>query len=116
MNIGTVDSFGARLKAKKNSFQAKMIEMKTVATSPGVTIGKHDLGHLAEEPGAVDPRRVEHVARDLLEEGAQHPDRDRQVHRGVEDDQPLHRAEQVEPVGEELGVAARAEDDVERAR
>src|SRR5215208_1599634 len=39
MNIGTVDSFGARLNARKNSFQAKIIEMKIVATSPGATIG-----------------------------------------------------------------------------
>jgi hypothetical protein len=39
MNMGTVDSFGARLYARKNSFQAKMIEMKIVATRPGATIG-----------------------------------------------------------------------------
>src|SRR5215208_3623054 len=39
MNIGTVDSLGARLNARKNSFQAKMIEMNMVATSPGATIG-----------------------------------------------------------------------------
>src|SRR5688500_11544597 len=40
MNMGTVDSFGARLYAKKNSFQAKMIEMNTVATNPGATMGR----------------------------------------------------------------------------
>ena len=40
MNMGTVDSFGARLYAKKNSFQAKMIEMKIVATNPGATMGR----------------------------------------------------------------------------
>src|SRR5215216_6412845 len=39
MNMGTVDSFGARLNARKNSFQAKIIEMKIVATRPGATMG-----------------------------------------------------------------------------
>src|SRR5215212_262446 len=39
MNIGTVDSLGAKLNARKNSFQAKMIDMNMVATRPGATIG-----------------------------------------------------------------------------
>ena len=71
---------------------------------------------------AVDPGRVDHVPRDLLEEGAQHPDRDRQVQRGVEDDQAAHRAEQLEVAvddeeggdhagrGEELGRDEEEED------
>src|SRR5437868_14894908 len=41
MNIGTVAALVAvRLTAKKNSFQAKIAPMNTVAVSPGATMGR----------------------------------------------------------------------------
>src|SRR3982074_3980012 len=41
MNIGTVAArVAVKLTAKKNSFQAKIMPMNTVAVRPGVTIGK----------------------------------------------------------------------------
>ena len=41
MNMGTVAArVAVRLSAKKNSFQAKMAQMNTVATRPGVIIGR----------------------------------------------------------------------------
>ena len=61
MKSGTVDAFSVatRLTAKKNSFQAKIIERNAVAASPGPTIGSRICDHLAEDPGAVDAGGIE---------------------------------------------------------
>src|SRR5918992_4682193 len=53
-------------------------------------------GELSPEPGAVDLGGLDQLARDLDEEGAQHPDCQRQVDRRVEDDQHQPRVQQLE--------------------
>ena len=57
---------------------------------PGAAIGRITERQLPAQAGAVDLGRLDQLARDLLEERAQHPHGQRQVHRRVEDDQ--HRA------------------------
>src|SRR5918995_1185850 len=51
---------------------------------------------LSPEPGAVDLGGLDQLPRDLDEEGAQHPDRQRQVDRRVEDDQHQPCVQQLE--------------------
>ena len=54
---------------------------------PGRAIGATIWRSVADQAGAVDLGGLEHLHRHLGEERPHHPDRDRQVHRGVEDDQ-----------------------------
>ena len=87
-NTGTVPALAAvRFTAKKNSFQAKMTQISAVAAMPGETIGRITSTHRAPQARAVDLGRLQQFARHLEEERPHHPHRDRQVHRGVEDDQ-----------------------------
>ena len=101
MNMGTVDSLGARLYARKNSFQAKMIEMKIVATNRAPPWAD-DLEHFARQTGSVDASGVEHIARHFRRTSA--ASRRRSVGSWpCRENQSLQRSEEVESSAAERG-------------
>ena len=87
-NTGTVAAWVAvRLTAKKNSFQAKMQQISAVAARPGATTGKITSRTVRRSGAPSISAASSSSPRHLEEERPHHPDRDRQVHRRVQDDQ-----------------------------
>ena len=59
-----------------------------VAPRPGATIGSAIVQNVRAPRRAVEPRRLEDRARHRVEEVLQHPDGERHLHRGVDENQP----------------------------
>ena len=76
-----------RYSPTRNSFQMKMRAKMAATTMPGRTSGSMTRQQDAEPRAAVDQRRVVELARDLVEEADEDPDRQRQAEGDVGDDQ-----------------------------
>ncbi len=91
-----------RTRAKSSSFQLKMKQISAAEAMPGMTTGAMTLRIVVIMPAPSTWAASSISMRDLREEGAQHPDRDRQVHHRVEEDEQPDVVEQVDLLGEQV--------------
>src|SRR6516162_4603390 len=70
-----------RLRLQNASFQAKMTRISPVEERPGNAIGRNRC-----QICPIDASRLQNRPRNLTEIGVRHPDRNWQVHQGVDND------------------------------
>src|SRR5207302_10071048 len=70
--------------------------------NPGRDQGHHDSKYLVPKLGAVDARRLKEIGRNLEEKRAQQPHPEREVDRGVDEDQRQDVVEQVQVPGQQV--------------